>query len=237
MFDNYTLKARYYPVIILFFPIIVLGLFYSFQFDSTIHAFASVSAASALTYLFSQLGRDQGKLKEPALWKSWGGSPSIQIFRLRNEHLDKHTKQRYHQRLLSLCPVDVIPDLEMETNNPNSADEVYKAWSKYLISQTRDTKKYALLFKDNISYGFRRNLWGLKPFAVFIILGLVIGNYLFWVFRMDQWIPVEFPLSFMYSTIALLLLLCFWLFIVTKNWVRIPAFSYAERLCESVEII
>lgn len=237
MFDTYALKARYYPVVILFFPIVILGIFYSFQFDSIIHALASVGMVSAFTYLFSQVGRDQGKLKEPALWRGWGGTPSVQILRLRNDHLDSHTKERYHKKLQTLCPVDMIPDLGMETNTPDSADEVYKAWTKYLISQTRDTKKYSLLFKDNVSYGFRRNLWGLKFFAVLLIVILIIGNYLFWFFTIKQSNPLEFTLSFKYSTLGLLLLLCFWLFVVTKKWVKIPAFSYAERLYECVDII
>jgi hypothetical protein len=237
MFDNYTLKARFYPVIILFLPIVITGIFYSFEFKSLNQLLTSAAIVGALTYLFSQLGRDQGKKKEPALWKTWGGSPSVQILRLRDQHLNKHTKQRYHQKLQSLFPVDEIPNIDMETNDSIGADEVYKAWSQYLISQTRDGKKFSLLLKDNISYGFRRNLWGLKLHGIILTSSLIIGNYLFEVIKNKSWNPFDFTNVFQYSSFVLVAILLFWLFVVTKQWIKIVAFSYAERLLESVENI
>jgi hypothetical protein len=237
MIDNYALKARYYPVVILFFPVLVLGVFYSFQFDSLVHALTSIGVVGAFTYLFSQLGRDQGKIKEPALWEGWGGAPSVQLLRLRDDHLDKHTKERYHKLLRVLCPLSASPDQAMETSDPHAADEVYRAWTKYLIAQTRDTKKFPLLFKDNTSYGFRRNLWGLKPFALLIVTVLIVGNYSYWALKLKTSNLLYFPESFKYSTATLFAIVLFWVVIVSKIWIRIAAFSYAERLCECVETL
>ena len=237
MFDSYTLKARFYPVIILFFPIVLIGLFYSFEFKTVIHFFSSIGFLSALTYLFSQLGRDQGKRKELDLWKSWGGTPSIQILRLCDQNIDKHTKQKYHQKLQTLFPVTSTPNQAMETNAPEEADEIYKAWSHFLITKTRDTKGYPLLFKENINYGFRRNLWGLKTAAIILVTALIIGNYLFWGATNNSWNPITFPHAFLYSTVALVLVLLFWLIIIRRNWVKSVAFSYAYRLCETIETL
>jgi hypothetical protein len=233
--DRYTLRARYYPVIILFFPIIILGVFYSFQFESYVHALTSFGTVSAFTYLFSQVGRDQGKKKEKNLWESWGGTPSVQILRLNNSHLDHHTKQRYHKKLQTLCPVHVVPDAAMESADNLAADQVYSAWTRFLIAQTRDTRKYALLFKDNISYGFRRNLWGLKPYGICLTGLLLVGNYVYWIIATKSLNPIEYPLSFYYSTMGLSFFLVFWMAIVNKNWVKLTAFAYAERLCECSE--
>jgi hypothetical protein len=235
MFDNYSLKARYYPVIILFLPIVVLGFFYSQQFESVFHFLGSVGVVGALTYLFSQLGRDQGKRKEFLLWNSWGGAPTIQLMRFQNSYLDTHTKHRYHQKLHQLCSASVSPNVDLETNYPEKADDIYRAWTKYLISQTRDTKKFSLLYKENINYGFRRNLWGLRSFAIFLAVGLLICNYLFWSLKLNEFNPALFPKSFLYSSIGIGLIIIFWLLIVNKNWVKLVAFSYAERLCECVD--
>lgn len=237
MFDNYTLKARFYPVVILFFPLILVGVFYSFEFKTVIHLLSSLGLVGALTYLFSQLGRDSGKLKEPSLWQSWGGAPSVQLLRLHNSHIDQHTKKRYHQKLQLLCPVPTVPDLMLETSNPIDADEIYKAWTKYLIAQTRDGKKFSLLLKDNTSYGFRRNLWGLKKYALIGTVLLFAGNYSFWAIKLHSYNPLLFPESFIYSSVSLLFILFFWMLVVKARWVRIPAFSYAERLCEATELI
>ena len=235
MVDNYTLKARVYPMIILFFPIIIIGIFYSIQFEAILLFFSSLGIVGALMYLFSQLGRDSGKLKESYLWSSWGGAPSIQIIRLSDNRLDIHTKQRYRQKLQVLCPVPVIPDIMIENVNRSDADEVYRTWTKYLIGKTRDAKVYGLLLKDNISYGFRRNLWGLKPYGIFLTIILLISNYGFWFFRSHNANPLSYPENFMYSELALMGLLLFWIMKVTTNWIKIPAYSYAERLYESVD--
>ena len=237
MFDQYSLKARFYPVIILFFPIVIIGVAYSLEFEKLFALLSSLGMAGALTYLFSQLGRDRGKLKEANLWKSWGGAPSTQLLRINDTRIDKHTKLRYHQRLQVLCPVTVIPSLELENTNCDECDEVYKGWTKYLITKTRDTKTYSLLYKDNISYGFRRNLWGLKIFGILLTSLLILGNYFFWVIRNNTFNPLSFSDSFKYSSAVLVQILLFWIFIVNKKWVRIPAFSYAERLCEATEQI
>lgn len=233
--DRYTLRARYYPVVILFFPIIILGVSYSFQFESYVHAVTSLGTVSAFTYLFSQLGRDQGKTKEKQLWESWGGTPSVQILRINNSQLDHHTKQRYHKKLQALCPVGTVPDAAMESADLQGADQVYSAWTRFLIAQTRDTGKFALLFKDNTSYGFRRNLWGLKPYGIGLIILMLMGNYIYWAVTLKDVNPVVYPTSFLYSTLALLFFLVFWIVIVTKNWVKLIAFTYAERLCECSE--
>ncbi|MDJ1485945.1 hypothetical protein QNI16_36025 [Cytophagaceae bacterium YF14B1] len=235
MFDLYSLKARFYPVIILFFPIIVIGVAYSLEFEKIIGLFSSIGVAGALTYLFSQLGRDRGKKKEKELWSSWGGAPSTQLLRLRDTRIDKHTTDRYHQRLHTLCPVPVIPNLDLENTACDECDQVYSSWTKFLITKTRDTKTYSLLFKDNISYGFRRNLWGLKLYGILLTTSLILGNYFFWVFSNGSWNPLLFSNSFKYSTVVLFLVVLFWIFIVNKEWVKVPAFSYAERLCETID--
>jgi len=161
--------------------------------------------------------------------------PSIQLLRLRHQHIDKHTKQRYHQKLQSLCPVSVPPDVEMEKNNPSVADDIYQAWTKYVISQTRDSQKFSLLLKENTSYGFRRNLWGLRPFAIGLAAIALLANYCFWVFKLKAFNPLKFPEGFIYSTMAILLIILFWVLVVTKAWIKLVAFSYAERLCECVD--
>lgn len=235
MIDNYSLKARVYPMVILFFPIVIIGIFYSIQFQAVMLLLSSLGIVGALMYLFSQVGRDLGKSKEAELWKMWGGAPTTQIIRLSNNLLDTHTKGRYRQKLQVLCPVPFVPDANTENDNSETADEVYRAWAKYLISKTRDVKTFGLLLKDNTSYGFRRNLWGLKRYAILLTLCLIAGNYIFWKLRSHLYNPLAYPENFIFSEAALFAVLIFWTVKVTSDWIRIPAFSYAERLYESLE--
>ena len=233
--DKYNIQARIYPVIIGFFPIIALGLCYTFEFKSTLHFLSSIEITGVLVFLFSQLGRDMGKKKEKDLWRKWNGCPSVQLLRLRDNSIDVITKNRYHQKLNGICPVPKVPTFNMEKTHPEKADDVYVAWTRHLISQTRDPRKFSLLFKENISYGFRRNLWGIKNFSIILILACLVGNYLFWMFRWRTYSPSMYPVSFLYSTVLLLFILLFWLLIIRSHWIRPVAFSYAERLLEATE--
>jgi hypothetical protein len=233
MFDNYTLRARFYPIVLLFFPFIVLGITYSLHFENYVAILSSLGILGALTYLFSQLGRDQGKKKERDLWESWGGAPTTQLLRRSNKTIDAYTKKRYHEKLMKLCPVNY--NFSNESEHESASDEVYSAWTKYLIGRTRDVTQYPLLLKDNTSYGFRRNLWGLKPYAIGLLVTLIVTNYLFWAYKNSCLNPESFPVSFRYSSAALIIILLFWVLAINNRWVRLPAFSYAERLLESID--
>tara|TARA_R110002050_G_scaffold248024_1_gene385826 strand:- start:203 stop:931 length:729 start_codon:yes stop_codon:yes gene_type:complete len=231
----YSLKARIYPVILSVIPILVIGILFSVTFNSYYQTLGGLGITTVLFFLFSQLGRDRGKKLEKDLWNKWGGAPSTQILRLRDNTLNSVTKTQYHKIMNSLVETEVKPNSDLESTSPELCDEVYTAWVKYLIGKTRDTNKFNLLFAENINYGFRRNSLGLKPFALTVLIVLyaliIIANYLnfgTWNFK---------DLNSLLAICILLLPLLYWLFIVNRNWVEIPAFAYAERLAESIEEI
>lgn len=235
--DRYSLNARIYPIVIFYMPAIILAVLFSLKFDKYIHLFTSFGIVGALSYLFSQLGRDGGKTKEKELWKSWGGAPTTQLLRWSNTEININTKKRYHNKLSTLCTLDNLPDANFERSNPNEADEAYQAWTKFLISKTRDNKKFSVLFKDNMNYGFRRNLWGMKNYALSLIVILMAGTFIYYWVTTKSPDPTLYPVEFIIAEGILLVILLFWVFIINKNWIKVPAFAYAERLLETVEEI
>jgi hypothetical protein len=235
MFDIYSLKARVYPLALVFLPVFGLGLFYSIEFNSILHSLTSIGLMGALSFMLSQLGRDAGVKKQAALWKEWGGAPTVQLLRWQNSKIDWHTKTRYHKKLQLICPVTQEATQAFEQSNSADADVMYESWTKYLITKTRDTEKYNLLFKDNVSYGFRRNLWGLKQFAIILLVVLLVTNYLYWGFKYNSFAPQTLPVNVLYMEAVLLVFILFWTFKITKSWVRIPSESYAERLLETID--
>lgn len=231
--DKYSRNARIYPMIILLLPIVLLGLIYSWEYQSILQALTTLGVTAALTYLFANLGRDLGKKKEAELWEKWGGMPSAQLFSFQNNVIDRFTKQKYHSKMLQLSPVS--KEYNFEKDEYKALEDVYISWTKFLISKTRDTKKYALLFNELISYGFRRNLWGLKKLSLISLTILIISNYLFQSFKMGVNEFIDFPVEFFITELILALLYFIWVFVFTTEWVKIPAVAYAERLLESIE--
>lgn len=230
--DKYSLKARLYPAFIVLLPAFVVSLYYITDFEKYYHYATALVSVGLFTYLLAQLGRDKGKIKESKLFEFWGGKPTTLILRHSDNTIDKVTKRRYHKLLNDKIEGINIPTPDEEQNDNKFADQVYESCTKFLISKTRDTKKFPLIFKENISYGFRRNLWGMKSWALVIISILIIIHFYFITNGFKTKITLQNKDIFLFIFFGLVLL--FWFFIVTKNWIKLTAYAYAERLIESV---
>lgn len=233
--EAYDRQARLYPSLLLIGPVVV-SLIALFSAKLTaIQALGSFLVGCGGAFLLTQLARDAGKKGEKALFVEWGGMPSVAIFRHRDTRLGAITKTRYHKKLAALVKEAKAPSVEQEQANPAAADEVYSAWSNFLRTNTRDTKKFALLFKENVSYGYRRNVWGLRRIGItvsLISLAACAGQ----LYRIrgstnDQGQALMGAIAF--AAVCLLL----WVVRFTSHWVRVPADAYAERLAETVEVL
>ncbi len=90
-----------------------------------------------------------------------GGAPSTTMQRHRDLAIDKKTKGRIHD-FLSTKLGDAAPTEAEEEHDPTAADLFYERGAAWLRENTRDAKKFSILFSENVSYGFWRNLYALK---------------------------------------------------------------------------
>ncbi len=164
--DSYERKARLYPALLLVIPVVVTVVGMVSAKLSSLESIGAAIVGCGGAFLLAQLARDAGKKGERALFAKWGGLPSVAIFRHSDPRLDSITKARYHKKLSALVSGVKAPSSEEERADPAAADQVYTAWSTYLRVNTRDTKKYFLLFQENVNYGYRRNVWGLRPIGI-----------------------------------------------------------------------
>jgi hypothetical protein len=147
--------------------------------------------------------------------------------------LDAETKSRYHRALEKLVEGTVIPTSEEERADQNKADGIYAAWSHFLRTNTRDQKEYHLLFRENISYGFRRNTWGVRPFGILISLCCLLfcGWRLWHNYKITSVVNDDIAIAAGVSAVFSLL----WAFVFTSDWVLLAANAYAERLAEATD--
>jgi hypothetical protein len=120
---------------------------------------------------------------------------------------------------------------------PVRADEKYSAGTRWLLEQTRDTKKFNLIFSENIEYGYRRNALGLKPIVVPIcvcsILWTFIAEHVIGPSGFDGRAFFNLPVGAISSIALSVALLAVWTFFFTKDTVRRAAFTYAETLLQA----
>ena len=229
LLDIYTRRARLQPPVLVALP---LGIATLAWFPNGLEGWGvlwGLIVWSGGTALIAQIGRDAGKKKEPKLFEMWGGKPTTRMLRHRDPS-NKVILERRHRKLQELMRNLRIPTPEEEQTNPDAADDVYETCATFLREKTRDKNKYKLVFEENCNYGFRRNLWGMKPLGISLaIVGLAAVVALF-VLKKGSVPPVAIPCG-----IGNLLLLLGWIFWFKTDWVRIPAEAYSERLLDSCE--
>ena len=231
--DPYERKARIYPGLICLFPIIITVFV---VYPKIFHLWSSLAALAVsfgLLQLLAHLSRDRGKQLEVTLFQEWGGMPSLRLLRFRDQTIPKPAKQRYHAILSEQTGINP-PSQELENDKPAEADEIYLSWSDYLRGKTRDSNKYPLVFKENVNYGFRRNIFGLRILCLLASMVCWAAIILkgFQLYRTSATINAT-----IISTAAIIALyLCIFLFIINKQWVKLPADAYARQLLESLNV-
>jgi len=230
--SEYARNARLKPAFLVALPVAALAATWGLSASVLLGVVSGPLAAAGLTYLLAHLSRDFGVRKQETLFRNWGGKPSVAKLRHRDTTLNCVTRARYHQKAAELLGRS-MPTAAEEEADPVAADLLYEAYSNLLLERTRDTKTYRLLFDELISYGFRRNLYGMKPlgatlsaFAVTLqTVSLVLA------FRTGHQVDVT---KAVFLGLNLFLLTC-WLFMITPAWVKRSANSYAERLLAASE--
>lgn len=233
LFDKYAWQARTLPALIVLSPIALAALAWEPKVEDAVKPAMGVLGSAGVLVLLSHFARTAGKRAEETLYGESGAPPSTTLLRHRDTTLDPVTKRRYHERLSRLIPESRIPTPEEEAADPAAADHVYASCGRVLRARTRDEKKFSLLFSENMSYGFRRNLHGLRPVAIMVSLAGVGGC----VWKLVQDHRAHLPLSPL--TVACLLgclgLAAAWIFFINGGWVREAANDYAQRLLESID--
>jgi hypothetical protein len=231
-FDSYSIQARLKPTLLVVLP---AGFLVTSFFPPKLlleGSIVGIASTLGVTYLLAELGRDVGRKKQPKLWKCWGGTPSTRMLRHRDKTLSPLTRERYHTKLEKFLGRK-MPTIEEEKQNPSEADLVYKTCGDYLLEKTRDAKRFPLILKENISYGFRRNLWGMKPAGIFISL---IGLFGCGAIAANRWTESEefAPIPIL-GTIVSAMAMALWIFRIKPDWIRLPAEAYAQRLLASCD--
>ena len=225
---DYSTYARAFPVYITIAPIaLVLFAVLPEGFDWKLGGAASIILVP-FSYLCKQIGGDLGRKRESALWAKWDGPPTTRFLRHGNNEFNVNTRNRIHDKLRSFGLY--VPSQEEQNQNPQAADDFYESCVDELRRQTRDTDRFHLVFKGVKEYGFRRNIFALKPYGlplvvVFFCVCLVMG--------FDDWSTEELSSLVLVPALINLGLIIVWLMWFTEKGVRLTADRYAHFLLEA----
>jgi hypothetical protein len=238
--DPYERKARLYPGLLVALPLLVPLLCVYGAKDPVLTSVVGLLGGCGAIYALASVARGRGKKLEENLVKVWGGMPTTLMLRHRDSFLNSMSKRGYHEAITSKLGIP-MPTAEEEASDPAKADDTYTGATRRLRELTRGDKK--LLLKENIAYGFHRNMLAMKPIGVFTSLaGLVYGLAIAQVLQLapPYVVPVNIANPGLAAGLTLLIslaLLAAWLFYFNQDAVRRVGIVYAERLFECLSIM
>lgn len=230
LLDHYAWRARLQPALVTLLPLAAAAFACVQPAVGWIPALWSFLGTTGFTYFLATTARNRGKAIEPALWRFWGGAPTTQLLRHRGP-ANPELRERWHKYLAKLLGKP-MPTADQERGHPEQADVTYEAAIRLLIGKTYDKARFPFPYRDNVNYGFCRNLYGLKPIGVSVsAMGLIICLVAAaWALRggKDFGIPAG-------AAVVNLGFLVWWLTVATRKWVQVPAMSYAQHLLQCTE--
>ena len=231
--DPYDRRARLSPALLAVLPVVFLFISLFPNAQAVWTSLSGVAVYCGCTMLMVQLGRSRGKSLEPELFRAWDGKPSVAMLRHCDTRLVQATKDRYRAFLERNVPELRFASPEQEKKCPTQADDGYESATNWLLTQTRDRERFRLIFEENINYGFRRNITGLKPLAVLTDI-LVVAILLAWFSFLwtSEFLSTLNSMGIYAQINGILVIfhLIVFLFVVTRDWIRIPAEAYARQL-------
>ena len=240
LLDPYNRKARFQPVVLGLLPILVSSVLLIPGFQAVWTDAAWLLICGGGPAFLTQLGRSRGKTLEPVLYRLWGGKPSVAMLRHRDGRLATSTKARYRDFLERTVPELRLASPAHERLFPERADDGYEGATSWLLTQTRDHQKFALLFQENVNYGFRRNIWGLKPFALtsaLLTVAMVLGlKSDVWFSGHDGVLSTVDVADWVAIAVAVAHIFVF-TFLIRRDWVRTAADAYALQLLASCDML
>lgn len=231
--DPYERAARLYPALLALLPMLVVIVTTSVFGKPMTTQLLALSGACGVAFLLTNISRMLGKAQESRLFDAWGGTPTTQLLRHRNTLIDPHTKQRYHSFLARRIKTG-FPTNEQERASPEAADEIYRAGVKWLLGKTRDRKRFLLLFKENVSYGFHRNGFGLRWIGALIGLLSVAWMGVAWqAFDSQRQVALS---TEQIATIGIVLAITSaWVAYFNETRVKQAAHAYADMLLRACD--
>src|SRR5690554_1156424 len=234
-FEHYAIHARFMPVFVILFPLVLTVLAWYPQAKTILGGamtlLISFGVMSFLSIYISNLGNDL----QDRYFKSWGGAPSTLLLLPSNKELDRYTKQRYFIWLNRKCGgLDFPETLDAQVESEELYEKIRSA-GNYMREYTRDRKVYSQVYNDNVAYGFARNIVAIKKMGLVLSsISLVSsGLFLYFFTKIDLHYTINYMgvIALFSSAICLLILAV----VLNEKFLKRRGYRYARTLFETCD--
>jgi drug/metabolite transporter superfamily protein YnfA len=217
-FDTYSQRARIAPVLLVVLPLLTICLFAP-KIGAQYSAIPIIFVVAAAVFA-EEIVRFAGKGLESKLAERWDGMPTVRALRYGNGD-EGSLRDRRRREVIHLSGVELPNEID-ERSDPKGADQIYDDAIRRCLSIVRRRQPKSMLGDENARYGFRRNMLGVKPLALGVIV-IVVGA--------DLWLGLHEKAfgSLLISGGLLVADSLAWTVVVTRSWVREQSITFAQR--------
>lgn len=222
LFDSYSRTARLYPGLMLFLAPASVGVGLGISRWPEVTALGAVFVAAGMPLAIADWVRRRGQHLQSKLWNAWGGNPVLVELRKSGPVADR---RRGKLAAATGFPLSDPDDLLFEETMTNAI--------RQLISATRDTSKYPLVFQENKNYGFARNLLAIRSSGVRVSAAATFAGIVSMLasFQFENFSLVATTAATLTASGVLL----FWIFFPGEERVQAAANDYRDRLLEALD--
>jgi len=165
--DNYELRARYAPSLIVVAPfLITLWTCAPSEFQG-LSAFTGGILSLIMWYCLAMFVRFFGKKVEPQLWDEWGGNIAANLMLWENKFFNDELKKQYHDAILKYLSLTMSTKDEELLSKETAEKRCIQAFIR-VRGVLRKFDPTGLWATDNAEYGFARNIYGSRKAWRFI---------------------------------------------------------------------
>ncbi|MDM7887884.1 hypothetical protein QUG98_05385 [Curtobacterium sp. RHCJP20] len=228
-FDRYDWRARLVPGIAAVLPAVTVVV----SIGVETHVVTSLASSAVLLavggFLLAIAVGDAGRSCEPALWASWGGRPTTQLLRLRDQAPNAAQREGWRAAVSKVTGIDLFSS-RRESLNPSDADEVIETATDQLRYLSRAGENSALA-DANAEYGAQRNIWGARRFGRGIAVVSLVALWVTALFGQEV-LPIS-AVALVGGNIAIVVVGLWWFIFPSADRVRSAGFRYAYQLFDA----
>jgi hypothetical protein len=229
--DRYEWQARLVPGLLSLFPIAVTITALGFRHGPIGSVISSLVSLAGGSLVLADVVRRLGTAEQRRLWTEWGGAPATIALRLRQSTTNTGLRDSWRAAVEKVSGIQ-LASLRSESANPERADQSINAAVARVRELTRSSRFY-LLQAENRSYGYRRNLFGVRVVGRLVaILGMLcILGFSLWPLTVGHNADLQAAcvLGFIIDTLFAL----GWWLLPSSSQVREAGEKYAHQLFEA----
>lgn len=227
--STYEFKARLAPGGLVTLPLVVVGAVFGLPDYQIVTAVGAVVTFAGRSFVLSDTVGNRGRASEPALWDSWGGSPTLRLLRLREPTTNAHRRDLWRAAVTTYTSIALL-DAAGGINRPEDADAAIEAADSGCrhLGHGGDAGR-TLVQAENANYGYQRNLLGLRWYG----RGISVAALAFLCAVLILSDNASNP-ALPFGIVADLGLLLAWLFLPSEERTKAAAERYARQLLDAV---